>query len=401
MRLGLVVDLDKCVGCNACAIACKQWNTSGTSGSLTDYRPYGPDPSGVFFNRIRHYETGNYPENKTVHFPMSCMHCEEAACVTVCPTGASYKREEDGIVLVDPEKCMGCNYCAWACPYGARELDREEGIMKKCTLCVDRIYDENLPEAERKPACVMTCPTTARYFGDFDDPNSEVSIVSKEREGQELFSELGYKPVNKYLSPRKKVEIEQHEVVEPDLVRKVKGIIKQLPPWLALAKIDIDNKNSFELSNGSQVKASSTSGDAGRSEALSLLVIDEAAHIDNLTELWTGLYPTISTGGRCIALSTPNGVGNWFHKTCAEAQDGLNKFFMTTLPWDVHPDRDQAWFEEETKNMSRREIAQELECNFNMSGETVFHPDDLAIIEANLKDPKYKTGFDTNFWIWG
>ena len=63
MRLGLVVDLDKCVGCNACAIACKQWNTSGTSGSLTDYRPYGPDPSGVFFNRIRHYETGNYPEN--------------------------------------------------------------------------------------------------------------------------------------------------------------------------------------------------------------------------------------------------------------------------------------------------------------------------------------------------
>ena len=124
MRLGLVVDLDKCVGCNACAIACKQWNTSGTSGSLTDYRPYGPDPSGVFFNRIRHYETGTYPENKTVHFPMSCMHCEEAACVTVCPTGASYKREEDGIVLVDPEKCMGCNYCAWACPYGARELDR-------------------------------------------------------------------------------------------------------------------------------------------------------------------------------------------------------------------------------------------------------------------------------------
>ena len=228
MRLGLVVDLDKCVGCNACAIACNKWNTSGTSGSLTDYRPYGPDPSGVFFNRIRHYETGNYPENKTVHFPMSCMHCEEAACVTVCPTGASYKREEDGIVLVDPEKCMGCNYCAWACPYGASELDREEGIMKKCTLCVDRIYDENLPEAERKPACVMTCPTTARYFGDFDDPNSEVSIVSKEREGQELFSELGYKPVNKYLSPRKKVEIEQHEVVEPDLVRKVKDWVNKV-----------------------------------------------------------------------------------------------------------------------------------------------------------------------------
>ena len=228
MKLGLVVDLDKCVGCNACAIACKQWNTSGTSGSLSDYRPYGADPSGVFFNRIRHYEIDNYPDNKTVHFPMSCMHCEEAACVTVCPTGASYKREEDGIVLVDPEKCMGCNYCAWACPYGARELDREEGVMKKCTLCVDRIYDENLPEAERKPACVMTCPTTARYFGDFDVPNSEVSKISSQRNGQELFSELGYKPVNKYLSPRKKVEIKQHKILEPDLVRKVKDWVNKV-----------------------------------------------------------------------------------------------------------------------------------------------------------------------------
>jgi Fe-S-cluster-containing dehydrogenase component len=123
---------------------------------------------------------------------------------------------------------MGCNYCAWACPYGARELDREEGIMKKCTLCVDRIYDENLPKEERKPACVMTCPTTARYFGDFDDPNSDVSIASSKRDGQELFPELGYKPVNQYLSPRKKVEIKQHEISEPDLVRKVKDWVNKV-----------------------------------------------------------------------------------------------------------------------------------------------------------------------------
>ena len=123
---------------------------------------------------------------------------------------------------------MGCNYCAWACPYGARELDREEGIMKKCTLCVDRIYDENLPKEERKPACVMTCPTTARYFGDFDDPNSEVSLASKKREGQELFPELGYKPVNQYLSPRKKVETNQHEIKEPSLVRQVKDWVNQV-----------------------------------------------------------------------------------------------------------------------------------------------------------------------------
>ena len=228
MKLGLVVDLDKCVGCSACAIACKQWNTSGTSGSLTDYKPYGQNPSGVFFNRIRHYEVGNYPDSKTVHFPMSCMQCEDAACVTVCPTGASYKREEDGIVLVDPEKCMGCNYCAWACPYGARELDREEGVMKKCTLCVDRIYDQNLPESERKPACVLTCPTSARHFGDFDDPFSEVSKISNDRGGQELFSDLGYKPVNKYLPPRDKVNIKTHEVNKENLKSKIKEWVNRV-----------------------------------------------------------------------------------------------------------------------------------------------------------------------------
>lgn len=202
MRLGLVIDLDTCVGCNACAVACKQWNASGTSGPLSDESPYGRDPTGVWFNRIRNYEVGDYPDNQTVHFPMSCMHCEEAYCVDVCPTGASYKRAEDGIVLVDPEKCMGCNYCAWACPYGARELDREEGVMKKCTLCVDRIYDEALPEAQRQPACVLTCPTSARSFGDFDDPESDVSRAVRDRGVQPLMPELGYAPVNQYLQRR-------------------------------------------------------------------------------------------------------------------------------------------------------------------------------------------------------
>ncbi|MCB1740489.1 MAG: 4Fe-4S dicluster domain-containing protein, partial [Gammaproteobacteria bacterium] len=141
MRLGLVIDLDQCVGCQACAVACKQWNSSGTSGPLTDLNPHGRDPNGVWFNRVRSFEVGDFPDSKTVHFPMSCMHCDDAYCVDVCPTGASYKRAEDGIVLVDPERCMGCNYCAWACPYGARELDPAEGVMKKCTLCIDRIYN--------------------------------------------------------------------------------------------------------------------------------------------------------------------------------------------------------------------------------------------------------------------
>ena len=185
-----------------------------------------------------------------------------------------------------------------------------------------------------------------------------------------------------------------------NLVKKVKSIMQYLPDWMKVAKIKVDNRTSFELSNGSQIKAASTSGDAGRSEALSLLVIDEAAHIDGLNDLWTGLYPTLSTGGRCIALSTPNGVGNWFHKTYVDADGGENDFKPIVLPWDVHPERDREWFVKETKNMSRRQIAQELECNFNTSGDTVIHADDIAWLNESIKEPIYRTGYDRNFWIW-
>jgi hypothetical protein len=186
-----------------------------------------------------------------------------------------------------------------------------------------------------------------------------------------------------------------------NLVRKVKAIHKYLPRWVRqVATITVDNRTSFELSNGSQVKAASTSGDAGRSEALSLLVVDEAALIEGMDELWAGLYPTLSTGGMCIALSTPYGVGNWFHKTYIESEEGKNDFYSMKLPWDVHPDRNDNWFEKETRNMSRREIAQELQCNFNASGETVIHPDDLKRLFEVISEPKYQTGFDRNYWIW-
>ena len=97
---------------------------------------------------------------------------------------------------------MGCGLCAWACPYGARELDADSGTMKKCTLCVDRIYDQALPEREREPACVLACPTHARHFGDLDDPASKVSRLVAERAGFGMLPELGYKPVNQYLPPR-------------------------------------------------------------------------------------------------------------------------------------------------------------------------------------------------------
>jgi Fe-S-cluster-containing dehydrogenase component len=201
-KLGLVIDLDTCVGCHACAVSCKEWNTGGHSAPLPDTDPYGDDPSGVWFNRVHTFEAGEGTSSRTVHFPRSCLHCDDAACVTVCPTGASYKREEDGIVLVNEDACIGCKLCSWACPYGAREYDDDSGVMKKCTLCVDRIYNENIPEDERIPACVSTCPASARHFGDLGNPNSQVSQLVAERGGHELMPELGYRPVNRYLPPR-------------------------------------------------------------------------------------------------------------------------------------------------------------------------------------------------------
>lgn len=227
MRLGLVIDLDTCVGCHACAVACKQWNTSGTTGPLTDESPYGAAPSGVWFNRVRHYEVGDYPHTKTVNMPLSCMHCDDAACVTVCPTGASYKRGEDGIVLVDQDKCMGCSLCAWACPYGARELDPWDGVMKKCTLCIDRIYDDALAPEDRQPACVITCPAHARHFGDFDDPDSTVSRLSRERGGRKLMPELGYEPTNTYLPPRSAPAVPTADVRRGSLMSSVKDWVNK------------------------------------------------------------------------------------------------------------------------------------------------------------------------------
>ena len=205
-KLGLVIDLDTCVGCHACATSCKEWNAGGIAGPLTDERPFAKDPQGVWFNRVHSYEleadAATQQPAQTLHFPRSCLHCETPACVTVCPTGASYKRAEDGIVLVDEDKCIGCKLCSWACPYGAREYSEVEGVMKKCTLCVDRIYNDKLDEVDRQPACVQACPTKARHFGDLGDPTSKVSLLVADRGGVTLMPDLDYKPVNRYLPPR-------------------------------------------------------------------------------------------------------------------------------------------------------------------------------------------------------
>lgn len=205
-KLGLVIDLDICVGCHACATSCKEWNAAGIAGPLPDTEPYGKHPSGTWFNRVHSYEVAEDAASAqpamTLHFPRSCLHCDTPQCVTVCPTGASYKRAEDGIVLVDEDKCIGCKLCSWACPYGAREYSAVEGVMKKCTLCVDRIDNQQLDEADRQPACVQACPTRARHFGDLGDPESAVSQLVQARGGVALLPDMGYAPVNRYLPPR-------------------------------------------------------------------------------------------------------------------------------------------------------------------------------------------------------
>ena len=204
-KLGLVIDLDTCVGCHACVVACKGWNDAAYGAPLADVDPQGADNTGTFLNRVHSYEvTPEAGPAQLVHFPKSCLHCEDAPCVTVCPTGASYKRVEDGIVLVNESSCIGCGLCAWACPYGAREMDPTAAVMKKCTLCVDRIYNETLPEEDREPACVRTCPTGARHFGDLGDPDSDVSRLVADRGGVDLMPEQETRPVNQYLPPREK-----------------------------------------------------------------------------------------------------------------------------------------------------------------------------------------------------
>jgi Fe-S-cluster-containing dehydrogenase component len=214
-KLGLVIDLDTCVGCQACATSCKEWNAGGYSAPLTDQNPYGPDPHGAWLNRVHAFEAGEGAASWTVNFPRSCLHCEEPDCVTVCPTGASYKRAEDGIVLVDPDTCIGCKLCSWACPYGAREYDYGHGVMKKCTLCVDRIYNAHIVPEDRIPACVRACPTGARHFGDLGDPQSAVSQLVAERGGFDLLPEFGFKPVNKYLPPRPRQDAASASAREP------------------------------------------------------------------------------------------------------------------------------------------------------------------------------------------
>lgn len=188
--------------------------------------------------------------------------------------------------------------------------------------------------------------------------------------------------------------------VAQNFIRKVKTYLKSMPSWLLIPTIIANNKQQVEFSNGSQIKAVPTSEDAGRSEALSLLIVDEAAFVRNFDELWMGLYPTLSTGGRAILLSTPNGVGGQYHEIYSKAERKENKFNPIKLMWDVHPERDDEWFEKETKNMSKKQVAQELLCDFASSGDTFLSADVLEKIRIATNNPIEKSGPENNVWYW-
>jgi molybdopterin-containing oxidoreductase family iron-sulfur binding subunit len=191
-RYGMVIDLNICIGCNACTMACKAEHAT---------------PPGIFFSKVLEKEVGKYPAARRIFLPVLCNHCGNPACMEVCPTGATSKRN-DGIVLVDYDLCIGCRSCMEACPYGPRSFYKEEdtyyaegktrfeeskqrypeGVVMKCNFCVDRV-DQGLD-----PACVVTCPTECRIFGDLDDPQSRVSQIVAEKKARPLLPEKGLEP---------------------------------------------------------------------------------------------------------------------------------------------------------------------------------------------------------------
>jgi hypothetical protein len=194
-----------------------------------------------------------------------------------------------------------------------------------------------------------------------------------------------------------------------NFIKKVKVMLKSLPSWLCISPFEV-TRQEVRFKNGSRVQAIPTSEDAGRSEALSLLIIDEAAWIRNFEDIWTGLYPTLSTGGSAIVLSTPNGVGGQYYKLYTDAEAKANNFNPIKLMWYVHPEHDEAWFKSESKQMSRRKVAQEMLCEFIGSGDTYVTAEDIAFLESIKKDPLFKglglmtgpewTAVERDVWVW-
>jgi hypothetical protein len=186
-----------------------------------------------------------------------------------------------------------------------------------------------------------------------------------------------------------------------NMVTKVKFMYENLPSWLKV-QADENNKLTLRLNNGSQIKAVSAAGDAGRSEAVSLLLIDEAAFIEGIDTIWASAQQTLATGGGAIVLSTPYGTGNWFHQTWVKAEANQNDFLPIKLPWYVHPERNEAWRKRQDDLLGDPRLAsQECDCDFSTSGDTVFYSEWIEFIaQTTIKEPLERRGVDRNLWIW-
>jgi hypothetical protein len=186
-----------------------------------------------------------------------------------------------------------------------------------------------------------------------------------------------------------------------NMVTKVKFMYENLPSWLKV-NADENNKLTLRLNNGSQIKAVSAAGDAGRSEAVSLLLIDEAAFIEGIDTIWASAQQTLATGGGAIVLSTPYGTGNWFHQTWVKAEAHQNDFLPIKLPWFVHPERNEAWRKKQDELLGDPRLAsQECDCDFSTSGDTVFYSEWIEFIsQTTIKEPLERRGVDRNLWIW-
>lgn len=199
-RFGMVIDLRKCVGCQACTASCKSENNVPTS----QYRTYVPE-----------YELGAFPNVRKAFLPQLCNHCKNPACVSVCPTGATFKRE-DGIVVVDDSVCWGCGYCINACPYDKRFFNTKTQVADKCTFCAHRV-DKGL-----LPACVETCVGGARVFGDLNDANSKVSKLLNTFPTSVMKKDQGTKPRVFYIGLNSEIsDVPVSEAVLDDLMKKI------------------------------------------------------------------------------------------------------------------------------------------------------------------------------------
>ncbi|MFC2002564.1 4Fe-4S dicluster domain-containing protein [Chloroflexota bacterium] len=224
-RWGMVIDLGKCTGCQSCTIACKAENNVPHGSPEEHTRRTAP-----FWHKVIAVSSGKYPAVSIDLIPMPCMHCDNAPCVTVCPAKATYRRE-DGIVIQNFRRCIGCKYCIVACPYGVRNFNYKEpgekeyhrpdlpsdrsqrgvwpfphrvhGVVEKCTFCFHRI-DQGLKEAKKVgeeviPACAEACPARTIQFGDLDDPLSQVSQLLASRQWVRLREGMGTRPKVFYL----------------------------------------------------------------------------------------------------------------------------------------------------------------------------------------------------------